>query len=177
MFRENHNTYYRPDCNNTCHTDTIVRQPKKKALLKSKLWDLKFAKFKLRNVDPENRDEIQTLKRKIRKLEHEIETIQSMDIQHKNLHKCKKMKPDEILAYCVRVLEDSKKHNIDFITAEDIAYQLNTYVYLVKQCFTKMNHMGLLSQPKHALPHDCFRPEYSGWAGNVYYIRENIKTL
>lgn len=178
MFREDNNTYYRPDCNDTNHADKIVRQPKKKALLNSKLWDLKFVKFKLCNADPDNRNEIQSLKRKIRKLEHEIETIQSMEIQHANLHKCKKLNQDKILDYCVHVLEDSKKHDIYFITAEDIAYQLNTYVYLVKQCFTKMNHMGLLSQPKHKMPHDCYRPkrtEYdtidSGWAGDVYYIR------
>ena len=178
MFREDNNTYYRPDCNDTNHADTLVRAPKKKALLNSKQWDLRVTKRRLCRIDAKNRDEIQTLKRKIQKLEHEIETIQNMDIQHKNLHKCKKMKLDEIFDYCERVLEDSKKHHIYFITAEDIAYQLNTYVYLVKQCFTKMNHMGLLSQPEHKMPHDCYRPKRteddtidSGWAGDVYYIR------
>lgn len=181
MFREDNNTYYRPDCNDTNHADKIVRQPKKQALLDTKQYYLGAAKRRLChvcNVDPDNHNEIQSLKRKIHKLEHEIETIKSMDIPHKNLYKCKKMKPDKILAYCVRVLEDSKKHNIYFITAEDIAYQLNTYVYLVKQCFTKMNHMGLLSQPKHSKPHDSYRPkrtEYdtidSGWTGDIYYIR------
>lgn len=178
MFREDNHSYYRPDCNNTCHTDTIVRQPKKKELLDSKQWDLTVAKGKLRHVDPENRNEIQSLKRKIHKLEREIETIQSMEIPHKNLHKCRKLHPDKILDYCVRVLEESKQHNIFFITAEDIAYQLDTQVYLVKQCFTKMNHMGLLSQPRHSKPHDCYRPKRtewdtidSGWAGDVYYIR------
>lgn len=178
MFREDNHVYYRPNCNDTNHAATIVRQPKKKALLKSKRCDLKLTKYKLHHTDPENRNKIQSLTREIHKLEHEIETIQGMDIPHKSLHKCKKLNPDKILKYCVRVLEESKKHNIFFITAEDIAYQLNTHVYLVKQCFTKMNHMGLLSQPKHSKPHDCYRPkrtEYdtvdSGWAGDVYYIR------
>lgn len=181
MFREDNNTYYRPDCNDTNHADKIVRQPKKKALLDTKQYYLRAAKRRLCHVchvDPDNHNEIESIKRTIHKLEHEIETIQSMDISHKNLHKCKKLNQDKILDYCVRVLEDSKKHNIYFITAEDIAYQLNTYVYLVKQCFTKMNHMGLLSQPEHKMLHDCYRPkrtEYdtidSGWAGDVYYIR------
>ena len=126
MFREDNHSYYRPDCNNTCHTVTIVRQPKKKELLDSKQWDLRVAKRRLCHVDPDNHNEIQSLKRKIHKLKREIETIQSMEIQHKNLHKCKKLNPDKILDYCIRVLEDSKKHNIFFITAEDIAYQLNT---------------------------------------------------
>lgn len=178
MFREDNNTYYRPDCNDMNHADMIVRQPKKKELLDSKQWDLNVAKRRLCHIDPDNHNEIQSLKRQIHKLEHEIETIKSMDIPHKNLHKCKKLNQDKILDYCVRVLEDSKKHNIYFITAEDIAYQLNTYVYLVKQCFTKMNHMGLLSQSNHKKPHDSYRPkrtEYdtidSGWAGDIYYIR------
>lgn len=181
MFREDNNTYYRTDCNNTNHADKIVRQPKKKALLDTKQYYLNAAKRRLCHichVDPDNHNEIESIKRKIRKLEREIETIQSMKIQHKNLHKCKKLNPDKILDYCIRVLEDSKKHDIYFITAEDIAYQLNTHVYLVKQCFTKMNHMGLLSQPTHKMPHDCYRPKRtewdtidSGWAGNVYYIR------
>ena len=181
MFRENNTVYYRPDCNDTNHADTLVRAPKKKALLDDKQYYLRAAKRRLCHVchvDPDNRKEIQSIQRKIHKLEHEIETIQSMDIQHKNLHKCKKMHPDKIFDYCVRVLEDSKKHNIYFITAEDIAYQLDTQVYLVKQCFTKMNLMGLLSQPEHKMPHDCYRPKRtewdtidSGWAGDVYYIR------
>lgn len=181
MFREDNHSYYRPDCNNTCHTVTIVRQPKKKELLDDKQWDLRVAKRRLCHVchvDPDNRNEIQSIQHKIRKLEREIETIQSMEIQHKNLHKCKKLNPDKILDYCIRILKDSKKHDIFFITAEDIAYQLNTQVYLVKQCFTKMNHMGLLSQPTHKMPHDCYRPKRtewdtidSGWAGDVYYIR------
>lgn len=178
MFREDNHTYYRPNCNDTNHAVTIVRQSKKKALLDSKQWDLRVAKRRLCHVDPDNRNEIESLKRKIHKLEHEIETIQSMEIPHKNLHKCRKLKPDKIFAYCVRALEESKKHNIYFITAEDIAYQLNTQVYRVKQCFTKLNHMGLLSQPRHSKPHDSYRPkrtEYdtieSGWAGDVYYIR------
>lgn len=178
MFREDNHSYYRPDCNDMNHAVTIVRQPKKKELLDSKQWDLRVAKGKLRHVDPDNHKEIESIQRKIRKLEREIETIQSMEIQHKNLHKCKKLNPDKILEYCVRVLEESKKHNIFFITAEDIAYQLDTQVYLVKQCFTKMNHMGLLSQPRHSKLHDCYRPKRtewdtidSGWAGDVYYIR------
>ena len=178
MFREDNNVYYRPDCNNTNHADTIVRQPKKKALLESKMQDLQIAQYKLRKVDPANYSKIQTLTHEIHKLEHEIENMQNIDIPHKSLHKCKKMKPDKIFAYCVRVLNDSKKHNIYFITAEDIAYQLNTHVHLVKQCFAKMNQMGLLSQPKHSKPHDCYRPKCtewdnidSSWAGDVYYIQ------
>lgn len=88
MFREDNHSYYRPDCNNTCHTVTIVRQPKKKELLDSKQWNLRVAKRRLCHVDPDNHNEIQSLKRKIHKLEREIETIQSMEIPHKNLHKC-----------------------------------------------------------------------------------------
>lgn len=178
MFREDNHSYYRPDCNDTNHAVTIVRQPKKKELLNTKQWDLTIAKRRLCHMDPDNRNKVQSLKRKIHKLEREIETIQSMDIPHKNLHKCRKLHPDKILDYCVHVLEESKKNNIFFITAEDIAYQLNTQVYLVKQCFTKLNHMGLLSQPKHSKPHDCYRPKWteydtidSGWAGDIYYIR------
>lgn len=99
MFREDNNTYYRPDCNNTNHADKIVRQPKKKALLDTKQYYLNAAKRRLCHVckvDPDNRNEIESIKRKIRKLEREIETIQSMEIQHKNLHRCKKLNPGEL---------------------------------------------------------------------------------
>lgn len=68
MFREDNHSYYRPDCNNTCHTVMIVRQPKKKELLDSKQWDLRVAKRRLCRVDPDNRNEIESIKRKIRDL-------------------------------------------------------------------------------------------------------------
>lgn len=185
MFREDNSTFYRPDSGNTNHSDALKRQPKKKELLADKRCQLAATKMQLHCLDERQKNKNaglstnekarQKIEKQIGKLEREIAAIESQDIVHKSIHTQRKMNSDKIFESCKQILKDSIEHNINFVTAEDVAYQLNTPVYLVKQCFAKMNKMGLLSQPQHNLPHDCFRPHCSGWAGNIYYIQPNAK--
>ena len=93
----------------------------------------------------------QKLEKQIGKLEREIAAIESMDsIKHKSIHSKRKMNPDKIFDYCKQAIKDSIANNINFITAEDVAYQLNTPVHLVTYSETSyqascFNHQCLRS--------------------------------
>lgn len=171
MFRENNKTYYRPSCTNINHADMITRQPKKKELLDAKVWDLTVAKRRLKRNNISDSDKIK-LKSQIRQLESEIAELKNTEIRHKSIHKCKKMKFEHIFDYCKKAIMTSVNSDINFIAAEDIAYQIDVPVHLVKQCFAKMNKLGWLSQPTHKYLHDSCRPYNSTWAADIYYIRK-----
>lgn len=183
MFREGNNSYYRPDNNATNHAVTITRPPKKKELLREKQFQLDMAirqKKWLDEKDPDNIKDRKDTDSRIRKLQHEIDTLESNNLQHKVRHTTKKLKPDTVFDYCCLALKQSISSDIPFITAEDVAYQMNTQVCLVKQCFARMNKMGWLSQPFHKQPHDCYRPRgdhstYGQWDANIYYIQDKAK--
>lgn len=183
MFRDYEYVCYRPENNDTNHASTITRKPKKKELLHDKKCQLLSAKFGLdalercSELDGIHIKMIKDKRREINRLEREIEMLNSQTIEHKSIHKRKKMNIDKVYASCVEAIKESLANNIIHITAEDVAFQLDTPVYLVKQCFMKLNLIGALSQPTHELPHDCFRPECSGWSGNIYYIYDKAKTL
>lgn len=169
MFREDNKIYYRPSCTNTNHADTVTRQPKKKELLDMKMWDLRVARERLEKRDPSD-SEKNKLKSQIRRLEMEITEIENTEIRHKSIHKRKKMKFERVFDYCKDAIITSMNANISFITAEDVAYQIDVPVYLVKQCFTEMNKLGWLSQSEHHYLHDSWRPNDSAWAADIYYI-------
>lgn len=184
MFREGSNNYYRPDNGSTNHAVTITRPPKKKELLEEKQFELKMAirhKKWLEEKNPANIEDRKHTDSRIRKLQNEIAKLESSNLQHKIRHTTRKFKPDTVFDYCCLALKQSISNEIPFITAEDVAYQMNTQVCLVKQCFARMNKMGWLSQPQHEQPHDCYRPKYdqstcSQWAADIYYIQGKAKT-
>lgn len=183
MFRENNRSYYRPDNGSTNHAVTITRPLKRKELLKEKQFELKTAirhRKQLNEKDPTNTADRKHTDSRIRKLQHKISELESINPQHKVRRTAKKLKPDTIFDYCCTALKQSITNGIVFITAEDVAYQMNTQVCLVKQCFARMNRMGWLSQPSHKQPHDCCRPgydqsAYSQWNANIYYIQDKAK--
>lgn len=156
MFRENNKAYYRPNCTSTNHADTVTRQPKKKELLDMKMWDLDVAKERLEKNNMSDFDKIK-LKSQIKRLELEIAELKNTEVRHKSIHKCRKMKFEHVFDYCKDAIIESMNANISFITAEDVAYQIDVPVYLVKQCFTEMNKLGWLSQPTHKYLHDSWR--------------------
>lgn len=185
MFRENHETYYRPDNTVTNHAVTIKRPLKTKEQIQEKKNELCQLQHQLKVINgcikkqinvPYHLYKQKKLNSQIQKLMREIAFLEQNNLSHKTIHKKKKMKSDKIFDYCKQAICDSLSKNISFLTAEDIAYQLNTHVYLVKQTFDAMNKMGWLSQPQHKHLHDCYRPEDSGWAADIYYITDKAKT-
>lgn len=42
----------------------------------------------------------------------------------------------------------------------------------VFQVLDQLNKEGIVSQPNHIKPHDCFRPNSNGWMDDIYYIRK-----
>lgn len=178
MFRDNNKSYYRSDNASTNHDRSVSRPPKKNVLLKEKRQRLAVLDHAIGIIDrhpDDNPDRRDALIKERNSLQHEIDLLVVSEIVHKNLHKRKKLSPDTILAYCEKAIKDSMDAGICFITAEDIADQLDTHVYLVKQCFRDLNHKGVLSQPIHRYLHDCYRPEDSGWAADVYLIRKTAE--
>lgn len=184
MFREDNYIYYRPNNNSTNHADTAERPLKKKELLKEKRQKLNILLFHIKMIDRRtaankslsgdiaNRKAHEDM---VRKLKSEIASIESQTIVHRTFHKTRKLSPDKIFEYCKQAIRDSVSQNIRFMTVEDVAYQLNTPTHLVKQCFVQLNHLGWLSQAQHRLPHDCYRPDDSGWSADIYYIQKKAK--
>lgn len=178
MFRENNFCYYRLDNKDTNHDLSAARLPKKNILLKEKRDRLAVILRAIKVIDahpdPDSKRRMSLVRERDR-LQHEINMITQQDVTHKTLHKRRKLSSGKILSYCEKAIADSVNAGISFITAEDIARQLDTHVYLVKQCFMDLNHKGILSQPVHGHLHDCFRPEDSGWTADVYYINKTAE--
>lgn len=110
----------------------------------------------------------------IAKLEREL---QALPKQHKVKRTYKKVAPEKIRAYVLQTIETAKSNDINWITAEDIAHQLQVKPHGVKQVLQQLNIEGVLHQPHHHIPHDSNREPYgfggySGWAADLYYFRE-----
>lgn len=111
----------------------------------------------------------------IAKLERELQTLPK---QHKVKRTYKKLTPEKIRTYVLQTIEAAKAKNINWITAEDIAHQLQVKPHFVKQVLQQLNIEGILHQPHHHIPHDSNREPYSfggysGWAADIYYFRED----
>lgn len=140
MFRDNNKCYYRSDNTSTNHDRSVSRPLKKNVLLKEKRQRLAVLDHAIGIIDKhpdDNADRRDVLVKERNTLQHEIDLLIVSEIVHRNLHKRKKLSSDVILAYCEKAIKESRDAGIGFITAEDIADQLDTHVYLVKQCFIK----------------------------------------
>lgn len=190
MFREDNQSYYRPSNTNTNHAIHITRMPKKKDMIENLKNEIASLRYHMKIIGkrihtskerPNDLTKYQMLKQKVWKLQRQMDDIQNQTIVHKPIKTKKKVNNEIIFAACLQAIKDSISANISFLTAEDVAYQIQTQVYAVKQAFEKLNKMGLLSQPVHQKPHDCYRgydhPEYndSGWAGDIYYVTEKAR--
>jgi hypothetical protein len=110
----------------------------------------------------------------IAKLERELQTLPK---QHKVKRTYKKLTPEKIRAYVLQTIETAKSNGVNWITAEDIAHQLQVKPHAVKQVLQQLNIDGVLHQPHHHIPHDSNREPYgfggySGWAADIYYFRQ-----
>ena len=87
----------------------------------------------------------------------------------------KKMSQEKIREYVLSQIAIAKAKEEWYITADDIAYQLNVKPHFVKQIFQQLNIEGVLSQPIHHAPHDSNRDPWciggeKGWMADLYKI-------
>lgn len=180
MFRDDNIVYYRPDNGKLNHAVSVKRPQKKKDLMNDLREQLAIAKhYKARlehQVDDDTCKKLRQTDEQIRKLQHALAELESSTVVHKVRHTTKKRKKDYVFNYCKKVLQQSIANNIGFTTAEDVARQINAPVDSVRQVFSDMNKRGWLSQAVHHVPHDCFRPDCSGWQADIYYIQPKAKT-
>lgn len=175
MFREGsviHNTVgYGGD-----HTISVSRPPKaseKAKQIRSRIASRKFLYSSSALSDKEKKQ----YAHEIAKLEREL---QALPKQHKVKRTYKKLTPEKIRTYVLQTIETAKSEDINWITAEDIAHQLQVKPHFVKQVLQQLNVEGVVHQSHHHIPHDSNREPYgfggySGWAANIYYFREKYE--
>lgn len=93
----------------------------------------------------------------------------------------KKRSKEWIKTEVLKIIEEAKKADKWFLHKEDVARRLNVKECFVEQVFMELNREGILSQASHRPMHDCSRDYnawgggFSGWAGDIYSIREKNK--
>lgn len=160
------------------HTIMINRPQKTSEEIKQIKHKITMLKLFLRNVNRKNFTEAQILSKEaeLRNLERRLENL-SQPQCHKIKKTYKKLPPSKIKEFVLKEIEAAKEKGIHFITAEDIAYQLNVKPHFVKRVLQELNVEGILYQPDHRIPHDSNRDPwcmggYSGWLADIYRFRE-----
>lgn len=119
-------------------------------------------------------DEKEIHQKRLEKYKRQMENLPATKT-HRIKKTYKKMSQEKIREYVLSQLTIAKSKEEWYITADDIAYQLNVKPHLVKQVFQQLNVEGVLSQPIHRAPHDSKRDPwciggYNGWTADLYRI-------
>jgi hypothetical protein len=175
MFREGNEIHYTTGMGGN-HTKKMVRPLKtseKKKELQKKISRCKFQlKYAGQNISEKQKD---ADCKELKKLERQLANL-TTGCNHKIKKTYKKMSLVDIEKYSLQKIEEANLNGVRFVTAEDIAHQLNVKPHFVKQVFQKLNTMGVLDQPQHHIPHDsnrdpwCSGRGYSGWSADIYWI-------
>lgn len=157
---------------------TIAIRPKKmserKQEIKQQIGSIKFFLKHATNLNTTDKM-IEERKHKLQKLERELAELEGQTCSHKVIKTYKKVSKEKIRAYTLQKIEELKAKGWYMICAEDIAYDLRCKTHFVKQVFQQLNIEGILSQPRHWIPHDSSRDPwcgggYSGWMADIYSI-------
>lgn len=178
MFREGNQISYTGGSGGN-HTVFINRPLKTSEEIKQLKHKISMLRLFLRNVNRKMFTEAQILSKEaeLRNLERRLELLQQPQC-HKIKKTYKKLPPSKIKEFVLKQIELAKKNGNYFITAEDIAYQLNVKPHFVKRVLQELNVEGILHQPEHHIPHDSNRDSwcmggYSGWSADIYRFRED----
>lgn len=114
-------------------------------------------------------------RKRLGKIERQLASLTESTRCHKTIKTYKKVSPDKIRAYALLKIEEAKKDNVVYISADNIAFELRVKPHFVEQIFQQLNVEGILSQPRHYTPHDSNRDPwcgggYSGWQSSLYAI-------
>jgi hypothetical protein len=178
MIRYDNKIYHRKpidDHANGIDSTTTIRPPKLSDIKKDLRWKISGCKMQLKhlgqNMSARERERVQ---RDLEKYEHQLANLPA-EKTHKIKRTYKKVSQEKIREYALAQIEKAKANEEWYITADDIAHQLNVKTHFVKQVFQQLNVEGILSQPIHHAPHDSNRdpwgfPGCKGWMADLYRI-------
>lgn len=156
-----------------------ARMPKSSETIKNIQEEISRIKFFLKHAKFASEEELAMKRKRLGKLERELASLSETPRTHKTIKTYKKMSPEKIRAYALKRIEEYKKENFIYISAENIAFELGVKPHFVHQVFQRLNVEGILSQPRHRIPHDSDRDPmcngtYSGWQADVYAIHMEV---
>lgn len=157
-----------------------TRIPKTSELIKAKQEEIARIKFFLTHAKWATEQQMEEKRKRLGKLERQLEKLLEAPRTHKTLKTYKKLSLEKIRAYALQRIEEHKKERAIYISAENIAFELNVKPHFVHQVFQKLNVEGVLSQPRHHIPHDSDRDPmcngtYSGWQSDIYGIHYDME--
>ena len=160
--------------------EQYTRIPKSSETIKNIQEEISRLKFFLKHAKFATEKELVAKHKRLGKLERELSNLSESPRCHKTIKTYKKMSPKKIRAYVLQRIEEYKKENAIYISAENIAFELKVKPHFVHQVFQKLNIEGVLSQPRHHIPHDSDRDPwcngtYSGWQSDVYAIHYDME--
>jgi ribosomal protein S25 len=155
---------------------TEIERPKKLSAIRQDLKEkIARCRLQLRCAGPGISEGMkEKARRDLAKYERQLANLPD-EKTHKIKKTYKKMSQDKIRAYILDQIEKARKADSLYISAWDIAHQLNVKPHFVEQVFQQLNVEGILSQPIHHAPHDSNRdpwgfPECHGWSADLYRI-------
>lgn len=180
MTRYNNTIYYRKPINeNKGETCDQIERPEKLANIRKELRrKIASCQIQLRHAGAWASAEMLDKTRKdLAKYQRQLENLPAENT-HKIKRTYKKLSYDKIREYALDQINKAKIAGEWYITADDIARQLNVKTHFVKQVFQQLNVEGILSQPIHKAPHDSNRdpwgfPNCKGWMADLYRIVYN----
>ena len=154
---------------------TFQRIPKTSELIKKTQEEISNIRFFLAHAKWATEKQLTEKRNRLGKLERQLAVLLEKPKNHKTIKTYKKLSPEKIRTYALQRIEEYKKENYVYISAENIAHELRVKPHFVKQVFQQLNIEGVLSQPRHHIPHDSNRDPwcngyYSGWQADVYAI-------
>lgn len=150
---------------NTKSSDEYFRQ------IKVELRNIELARKRLKYSDfsGERKTEIQERLDSDEKFwKKELDKIQNPQRKFKKKYKKKSM--EQIKKEVLEIIEEKRKKNEDTLHLSNLSIKLNVKEKYVFQVLDQLNKEGIVSQPNHIKPHDCFRPNSNGWMDDIYYI-------
>lgn len=178
MIRYDNKIYHRNPINEHAKdpdSTTTIRPPKLSDIKKELKWKISGCRMQLRYTGPGVPEHQREKTRKdLAKYERQLANLPA-EKTHKIKRTYKKMPQEKIREYSLEQIEKAKAKEEFYITADDIAHQLNVKPHFVKQVFQQLNIEGILSQPIHSAPHDSNRDPFGyghekGWKADLYKI-------
>ena len=178
MMRDGNVMYYRKpiDINsNTPTCDKITRPQKLSDIRKDLRRKISMCQMQLKHAGAwASKEMLEKTRKDLCKYQRQLENLPETKT-HKIKKTYKKMSQEKIREYALDQIEKAKAKEEWYITADDIAHQLNVKPHFVKQVFQQLNIEGVLSQPIHHAPHDSNRdpwgfPGCKGWMADLYRI-------
>lgn len=170
MFRDKETIYV--------NSQEYKRLPKTSEIVKNLEDEIAHIKFFLNRATFATEQEKVEKRKRLGKLERQLASLMETPRCHKTIKTYKKVSPDKIRVYTLQQIEEAKKNNVIYISADDIAFELRVKPHFVAQVFQQLNVEGILSQSRHYAPHDSNRDPlcggtYAGWQSSLYAIHYN----